>query len=304
MGGRIGVESAPGLGSLFWFELTVEVSAALPAPESETAFIQKSPATDLVLKPVSRAGRPLRILVAEDNDTNRRLVMFMLAQLDCHADFAGNGLEAVEAWQRSRYDIILMDCQMPEMDGFEAARQTAAADRVRIIALTANALKGERERCLAAQMDDFLSKPFTLRQLKAMLLRQLRRLAGESDLAEPPALPAIFEPAKLAQLCGDLGEDNVVSIAQGFLAELPEKVSRLHGLAGKAEWSELARVAHSLQGIMATLGLGRLPAMFGELEHAAKAGRLEALRATLAALDIVVDQSVAELNRWLHTPKK
>jgi PAS domain S-box-containing protein len=126
------------------------------------------------------AGQKLRILVAEDHDINRRLTMLVLEKLGCKADFAKDGLEVVAAWKKSAYDAILMDCQMPFMDGFEATREirrqeTGAARlparRTYIIALTANALKDERENCIDSGMDDYLSKPFRTDGLREALQR-------------------------------------------------------------------------------------------------------------------------------------
>jgi CheY-like chemotaxis protein len=182
--------------------------------------------------------RRQRVLVADDNDVNRRMASLMLERLNCSADFARDGLEAVEAWERSRHDAILMDCQMPKMGGFEAtleirrreaARDTSPADRVRIVALTANAFKGQREQCLAAQMDDYLSKPFDLAQLRATLMRNLKDWGSNADRRlAPDSGAAVFHPEKLSRLCTDLGKENVVAIVRSFTVELPGTVARLH----------------------------------------------------------------------------
>jgi CheY-like chemotaxis protein len=116
-------------------------------------------------------------LVAEDNQVNQRLVVRMLEKIGCRADLAGDGREAVEMAQRARYDVIIMDCFMPEMDGYQATAEIrrlqseAGVLRVPIIALTANALPADRERCLAAGMDDYLSKPVRKEDLQAALER-------------------------------------------------------------------------------------------------------------------------------------
>jgi len=302
MGGRIGVESVPGRGSLFWFELEVEAAESLPASEPASAVLD----TEILYKNAAASGRPLRILVAEDNETNRQMMMYMLETLDCHADYAGNGLEAVAAWERSSHDLIFMDCQMPEMDGFtatreirrrEAALQTPAAERVRIIALTANALKGARERCLAAQMDDFLSKPFILAQLKQILLRHVRP-SPPVALTSPDsaAVRAVFDPVKLEQLAGDLGAENISEIARSLLGDLRQEVPRLRQLAAHGRREEIATAAHSLKGITAMLGLDRLAALFGDLESATPDRQQNMAHATLGDLAV---KSEAALNRWL-----
>jgi CheY-like chemotaxis protein len=112
---------------------------------------------------------PLRILLAEDNVVNQKLALRILQQMGYRADLASNGIEAIESVERQTYDVVLMDVQMPEMDGLEATRQIAAkwprAKRPRIVAMTANAMQGDREMCIAAGMDDYLTKPIRVDQL-------------------------------------------------------------------------------------------------------------------------------------------
>jgi CheY-like chemotaxis protein len=119
------------------------------------------------------ARHPLRILLAEDNVVNQKLAMRLLQQMGYRADLASNGIEAVECVERQTYDVVLMDVQMPEMDGLEAARritaQVPAAHRPRIVAMTANAMQGDREMCIAAGMDDYVTKPIRVDALVAAL---------------------------------------------------------------------------------------------------------------------------------------
>ena len=155
------------------------------------ALAAKSPTVSAIHEPNAATDeQPMtfsgHILVAEDNNINQMFVRELLKHCGCTCDIANNGDEALIALQQNRYDLILMDCQMPEMDGFTASREIrrreAASElhgRLPIIALTANALKGDRERCLETGMDDYLSKPLNTKQLRAMLAKFLRPQTGE-----------------------------------------------------------------------------------------------------------------------------
>ena len=125
--------------------------------------------------PATAPSRGCRVLLAEDNVVNQRVAVLMLERLGCRVDVAGNGLEAIDLSGRLPYDIIFLDCQMPELDGYGAARaireREAGGPRVPIIALTANAMDGDREECLAAGMDDYLSKPVVMASLTSALRR-------------------------------------------------------------------------------------------------------------------------------------
>jgi CheY-like chemotaxis protein len=127
------------------------------------------------------ARHPLRILLAEDNVVNQKLAMRLLQQMGYRADLASNGIEAVESVQRQSYDVILMDVQMPEMDGLEASRRICAmapaAQRPRIVAMTANAMQGDREMCIDAGMDDYLTKPIRVDRL----VEALQQVQGRKD---------------------------------------------------------------------------------------------------------------------------
>jgi signal transduction histidine kinase/CheY-like chemotaxis protein len=163
MGGRITLNSTPGLGSHFHLLLP---------------FAEQDHTASLTIAQPHSHERPLpraRVLVVEDNPVNQLVAAEMLKRLGLHADVAGNGAEALEVLDRLPYDLILMDCQMPVMDGFEATRRLRKTDgpRLPVIAMTANAIRGDRERCLDAGMDDYLPKPVRISELKAMMRRWL-----------------------------------------------------------------------------------------------------------------------------------
>ena len=177
MGGEIGIDSTPGCGSLFWF--SVPCSPASPAPV-------KAPQAE---SPDVKPGRPLRILVAEDNAVNQLFVTRLLARFGHSVEVAGTGAEAVAALERSVYDVVLMDIYMPEMDGITATktirRMQSATAKIPIVALTASAMAGDRERYLAAGMTDYVPKPIDSRALLAAIARALgARLGGGGGAAE------------------------------------------------------------------------------------------------------------------------
>ena len=164
-GGEIGVLSEPGAGTTFWFTIVL-LSAAPPA-------ITTPRRSEVNLLEV--LGRPIRVLVAEDNAINQKIVLKLLSSLGVKADAVASGLEVIESLRDISYDLILMDCQMPEMDGYEATgiiRKSRALEwnEIPIIALTANAIQGDEQRCLAAGMDAYLTKPIS----KPMLIEALQ----------------------------------------------------------------------------------------------------------------------------------
>ncbi|UCD68909.1 MAG: response regulator, partial [Betaproteobacteria bacterium] len=151
------------------FDTLVEMLAKDKAPQLASAPTQPA------MEPGMAARHPLRILVAEDNLVNQKLAMRLLQQAGYRADLASNGIEAIESVQRQTYDVVLMDVQMPEMDGLEASRRITAkwpvGKRPRIVAMTANAMHGDREMCLAAGMDDYVTKPIRVNELMEALRR-------------------------------------------------------------------------------------------------------------------------------------
>ncbi|HEY3284826.1 MAG TPA: PAS domain S-box protein [Armatimonadota bacterium] len=176
MGGQIGVDSVPGQGSTFWFVVPFETP---DRDESDAHLASASPVT-------SSSG--MRVLVAEDNPINQKVIRLMLEKRGCTCDVAGNGAAALEALSSSAYDVVLMDVQMPVMDGFEATRalrlrEAGAPARTPVIAMTAHAMEGDRERCLSAGMDDYVSKPVAPGELD----RVLASLPRQADASPIPS---------------------------------------------------------------------------------------------------------------------
>lgn len=162
LGGDLGVHPQSGAAPVVWFRVPVQL---VISTRQEPAQRPESPAT------VGDARSPVKILMAEDNSINQRVGKLILQRAGYAIDLVGDGSEALEAHRNTPYDLILMDCQMPTMDGFEATRRirSLGSRQPIIIAVTANALVGERERCLAAGMDDYLSKPFQAHQLVSIV---------------------------------------------------------------------------------------------------------------------------------------
>jgi len=165
MGGQIGVQSSIGKGSEFSFTARFAIGPG-----------ESKPAASPAPAPAAVGVNGARVLLVEDNEVNQMIARAMLESLGCTVESAGNGREAIERMAADRYDLVLMDCQMPEMDGFDATRawrkrETGSPERLPIIALTASALEGDRERCLDAGMDDYLAKPFMRGQLVSLLER-------------------------------------------------------------------------------------------------------------------------------------
>jgi signal transduction histidine kinase/ActR/RegA family two-component response regulator len=185
MGGVIGVESSAGAGSTFWFtvELPKQLNGGVPIVPKGTREV-KVHESGAGLDQESGTVRPQRVLVAEDNAVNQFLATAQLKKLGYAADTVANGLEVLEAFSRIPYDILLMDCQMPELDGYETTKQlrSQGGPQPVIIAMTANAMEGDRELCLAAGMDIYLSKPMRIADLK-LALEEADGLARESIVA-------------------------------------------------------------------------------------------------------------------------
>jgi PAS domain S-box-containing protein len=217
---------------------------------------------------------PLRILVVEDNAVNQQLALLLLQKVGYRADVAANGVEALEALQRQPYDVVLMDVEMPEMDGLEATRQirrmAPVEPRPRIIAVTAKALQGERELCLQAGMDDYLTKPIRLHEL----IEALRRDEGSTEV---PAAPAV-DPDVLGRFIASLGArgaESAVTLIDTFLEHAAAQLASLRQAVQLHEVDDARREAHTLKSNSAAFGATALEAMCRELESAAEADGLD-----------------------------
>jgi two-component system sensor histidine kinase/response regulator len=256
--------------------------------------------------------REVRILMAEDNATNRQVALKLLEKSGFRADAVADGRQAVEALQTGSYDIVLMDVQMPVMDGFEATRAIRSGEtkvpnpRIPIIAMTAHAMKGDRERCLEAGMDDYISKPISPQALAEALEKwldlaheQSPRLPAPRGAAEPTAGLLVFDrPALLARLMGD--EVLVKEITAGFLADMPKQIHMLKKLIDKGDAGSAGGQAHAIKGASANVGGLALSAVAHEMEKFGKAGRREELVALMPEFERQFDLLKARMQEVLR----
>jgi two-component system sensor histidine kinase/response regulator len=239
-----------------------------------------------------------RILVVEDVTLNQQVAQGMLAKLGYASDVAANGRQALDALSRADYTAILMDLQMPEMDGFAATaeirRREGDARHTPIIAVTANATAGHRERCLAAGMDDYVAKPVRVEGLAAALRRWVPPTpALEATVAAPAAgspatdTGAADAPAPLGRLARlrPQGPDPVREYIGLFLEEAPSQLAAVHAALAGTDPDAVRRAAHTLKGSARTIGTAQLAAKAEEIERHARAGALEAAAAQACALD-------------------
>jgi PAS domain S-box-containing protein len=239
----------------------------------------------------------LRVLLAEDNVVNQKVAMKILDRLGYEADIAANGQEVLAALQQIPYDVILMDCQMPEMDGYEATRRirqaalqadnTSRTDlkKIYIIALTANAMAGDREACLAAGMDDYISKPIRREDLQAALERTPRKPVPVA--AQPPAQQHLNRTvlSEIRTLRDEGDADPLIEIGRSFLNHTPRLIAELHTSIQASDFTSIRTAAHSLKGSSANLGAEKLARLCYELEQASKNAQPDQFPALLAQIE-------------------
>ncbi len=251
--------------------------------------------------PVERpAALGLSVLLAEDNVVNQAVAAGMLEQLGCQVIVVSNGLEAVTAAVQRPFDVVLMDCQMPEMDGLTATRKIreqallGGDPRIPIIALTANAMEGDREKCLAAGMDDYLSKPFTMQCLRDRLRPYRKSLEGPSarqDVSRTgsdPKNPVLDREvlARLRALTPPGRPDLSQQICVLFQSSAAELAAKLVQHLDAADWSQVASVAHALKSSSANVGGVRLSKSCEALERFAREHKVESARDCAAEVQI------------------
>ncbi|HEY3051314.1 MAG TPA: response regulator, partial [Gaiellaceae bacterium] len=225
-----------------------------------------------------KTSSPLRILLAEDNPMNQKVALRLLERLGYSADVAANGLEALAALERKPYDVVLMDVQMPELDGLDATRRICERwpldSRPHIIAMTANALPEDREACFAAGMNDYVAKPIRADELAVALKRARPLRNGAAGSAE--TRPSV--DAGALQNLRDLGGDDFLrEVVEAFLTDAPALIASLRSSLEQQNGEELRRAAHTLKSNGATLGAEEFAELCRAAEQQVKAGRLDDL---------------------------
>jgi len=278
MGGDIHVHSTPGEGATFWFtaRFGTECSGIEGGVEAEPAAQMEK-----------AAGRPLRILIAEDNEINQLVLSEQLNKLGHACTTVRNGMEALEALENTTWDAVLMDCQMPVMDGYEAVEAIRRAEqaepgggRTWVVGVTANAMDGEREACLRAGMDDFLSKPFQVRDL-ARVIARIPAPEGETGGAGPAIDVSLL--GTLAKAKASNGENLLVRMVNLFTESGPVMLDEMDRALREDDFDTAMRCAHKMAGGCGYFGAQELYRLCTDMERVGRGGEYGMVR-TLAPL--------------------
>ncbi|MBK1880354.1 PAS domain S-box protein [Pelagicoccus mobilis] len=284
------------------YNLLIEESKVEPGPEGESDF------KDIAAEHF--AGRAARVLVAEDNIVNQMVVRGVLGKFGLHADTVANGLEALEALGRIAYDLVLMDIQMPEMDGMEASRRIRAGESgesvkdVPIVALTAHARPEDKEECLAAGMTDYISKPVAPKVLFRLLDRMLPKSSGTEDEegsgSDTREETEVFDRAMF--ISGMMDDENLArEIAELSLVDLQKHCEGLEEIFASGKKEDLLRATHSIKGVSAHACCNRLKEAAERLEHALRSGNEEEVRGGFADFSALLEQGMSALRGFLKS---
>jgi signal transduction histidine kinase/HPt (histidine-containing phosphotransfer) domain-containing protein/ActR/RegA family two-component response regulator len=293
MKGRMGVSSEPGRGSTFWFVLPLRRLESTGSLEQPSALSTRP----LALPPSSKDGASRKILVAEDNPINQEVIRQVLSELGYEAFSVENGLEALTALEQEAYPMLLMDCQMPELDGYGAAREIrrreAGARHIPLIAVTAHAFEGEREKALSAGMDDYVTKPISAAVLSEVIQRwwpkSLSRQPESGGCLTSKAVAGVsVEP--VARVL-DPSVRRSPAVAKIFLQHVPEQIVSIGQALETRNEAALKAASHKLKGSCLAVGVPRMAELCGALE----AGQGDAA-ALFAELRSVFEQAERELS--------
>ncbi len=278
MGGRIWVQSAPGQGSTFRFTVQLAPQASSSEPPIESRPSEELRAAPVVNQEITREQHPLSILVVDDVPHNRELVAAFLEASPWHLDFASDGEEAIRSWAAADYDLVLMDIQMPGMDGYEATRRIRSAEvdagraRTPIVALTAHAMSTDVKRCLLAGCDGHLAKPVTRAALTQTITMHARHRPHEALAPESAGASAAVPPTELEAL------------VPKYLADCHARVTEVLQAIDLGDFERVARHAHNLRGSGSSFGFPPITELGGRLEQAATSCDTARLQREAAAL--------------------
>ncbi len=312
MHGTIGVESVTGEGSTFWFTLPFVPAVHVPASE-EVRSGRAAGGTRSVPSPVDRSA--FRILIAEDNYINQKVCLGMMEKLGFRGTMVANGLEAVREFQNSEYDIILMDCQMPEMDGFEATVQIRNSERggrrIPIIAMTANAFQSDKDRCKAVGMDGHITKPFKQQELNELLLHwytitaDVRPEIGVTPGDAPVPSPEnqdLYDMSNIEESLDvfDIGVEEYRTIINDYFDnDVTKHITHLLNAYNERRKDDMRYSIHTLVGSSAQLGAKKASELCRTIEARIVNDDLTDFPASIAALmDLYIETKTA-INRYL-----
>ena len=326
MEGQMGVDGRPGAGSTFWFTIPFRRAVcpralgkpARPAEDEARPHAAAEQSPDGSHDPAALL-QGARVLLAEDNAINQEMVRIMLDRVGCHCTVAPDGATALHLLSRRGYDVVLMDCQMPDLDGYQVTakirrreeagivRDTGTKRPVPIIAVTANALTGDREKCLAAGMDDYLPKPFTPSQLYERLAHWLvAERGGEMKAPEHPSAddpegplldPRMLQELRLLEIEGE--ERPIHRLDRELRTTGGERLARLRQAVADDDAKSLWEVSHSLKSLTGFLGAVKVSALCERLEALGRRGALDEANEPIAALAVELENVLRALDEHL-----
>jgi PAS domain S-box-containing protein len=286
MAGQIGCDSVPHQGSTFWFTAQFEKPSPAHSPHDVALEIIQKPVNPPASQLSEDVRRRMRVLVVEDNAFNQKVVLRQVREMGFGADAVANGIEALKALHIIPYDLVLMDCQMPEMDGYACAAEIRRLERdgshLPIIAMTAHVMKSDRDKCLAAGMDDFLSKPVRVAHLESVLTRWLAAagMTPTSKVSAPPTnSPDIGSPSPsvdweiFRELAGN-DAARVQELSERYLRQTTEQLAKLRDAIATGAAADVKRIAHSATGSAAMCGMMPIVAILRDLERTGQTDQL------------------------------
>ncbi len=289
MGGEIGVVSRPNDGSSFWFFLTL-----IRQPGATRRLTTQEHVNTPKLRPQPLDLRGVRVLIADDNEVNQRVASLLLMRTGVQTSVVDNGRKAVDSWAQNKHDLILMDCQMPGLDGYEATREIRRRERtgvrIPIIAITAHAMLGDREKCLEAGMDDFIAKPIQAEELRGKVEAWAAKALAGRNPAEEPAL----DLSRFMQLVDIETKSNATGmtcdIVEAYRTGARNVVSHLSTAQLNCDAEAIRCLAHKVGGSASNLGGRQVSQQALRVEHAAECKNLEALPLLIEALVATIQE--------------